>query len=243
MPGILRIALTFDDGPSSATQASQNPTRRVMDALDSRGIRAAFFIQSHALDENNNPFRGSSEEGRRIIRDLHGDGHIIGIHTGMESQYAHSVVNYHPARLAVEKLYNDLTNARALIEDETGALGEVEFVRPPGGVYTPGVIDKYSDLALQHVHWDIDPERGAAHIPSQIEANIDSQIRDYLDPDKGNREQMVVLLHDIQSAVAYNLIDFIDKIDSVVKEMGYTPNFHLTQEEMKMTLRAQSSQN
>ena len=235
----LRVALTFDDGP--ATGGSQNPTRRVLQALDSRGIRAAFFIQGHAKDSGNNYFRGNTEVGREIIADMHADGHIIGIHTGMDGKDAHHKKNNHIKRLAAGELYNDCVRCQNLIEEETGDYGGVEFVRAPFGDTTDAVIDKYSDLSLQHVRWDIDPERGAGGSLSKIKANIASQMETYLGGTE--KQQMVVLFHDVQSVIAYNLVELIDEIDDVATAEGYTADFHLSKSEMEMTLRAQSDEN
>lgn len=212
-----------------------------MQTLDSRGIRGTFFIQSHAKDRNNAYFRGNTEVGRGIIRDMHADGHIIGSHTGMDGKDAHAKKNNHPKRLEAGELYNDCVRCQNLIENETGAYGEVEFVRAPYGEVNAGVIGKYSDLALQHVRWDIDPEYKAGGSLSKIKENIASQMDTYLGGNE--KQQMVVLFHDIQSVVAYNLIEIIDKIGEVARAEGDTPDFHLSKEELKSTLRAQSREN
>ena len=76
---------------------------------------------------------------------------------------------------------------------------------------------------------------------SRIKANIESQMEEYLDG--GDKRQMVVLFHDVQSVIAYNLVELIDEIDRVARDEGYTPDFHLSKSAMKMTLRAQSGEN
>ena len=38
MPGKVEVVLTFDDGPHTGRNSSQNKTRLVMKALDSRGV-------------------------------------------------------------------------------------------------------------------------------------------------------------------------------------------------------------
>ena len=74
-----------------------------------------------------------------------------------------------------------------------------------------------------------------------ILANIESQMELYLAD--GDKTQIVVLLHDVQSVVAYNLVSFIDKIDEVARDMGYTPDFHPSDSETRMVLRSQSNEN
>ena len=74
-----------------------------------------------------------------------------------------------------------------------------------------------------------------------ILANIESQMELYLAD--GDKTQIVVLLHDVQSVVAYNVVSFIDKIDEVARDMGYTPDFHPSDSETRMVLRSQSNEN
>ena len=66
-------------------------------------------------------------------------------------------------------------------------------------------------------------------------------MEEYLDG--GDKRQMVVRFHDVQSVIAYNLIELIDEIDRVARPEGYTPDFHLSKSELKRTLRAQSGEN
>lgn len=139
------------------------------------------------------------------------------------------------------ELYNDIVRCQNLIENETKAYGEVEFIRAPFGDTNDGVIGKYSDLALQHVRWDIDPERGAGGSLTNLKENITNQMGSYLGG--GEKKQMVVLFHDVQSVIAYNLTSLIDEIDRVARAEGYTPDFHLSKEELKSTLREQSKEN
>ena len=58
------VALTFDDGPHPVY------TKRLLDGLQSRGIRATFFV----VGEN---ISGSEE----LIRRMADEGHVIGNHT------------------------------------------------------------------------------------------------------------------------------------------------------------------
>ena len=59
-----RVAITFDDGPHPVY------TKRLLDGLQSRGIRATFFV----VGEN---ISGSEE----LIRRMADEGHVIGNHT------------------------------------------------------------------------------------------------------------------------------------------------------------------
>ena len=96
MPDKVEVVLTFDDGPDTGENSSQNRTRMVMNALDSRGIRGVFFIQSHAQDNNGSYYRGNTPTGRQIIADMIADSHIVGVHTGLDGKSAHTWVTVTP---------------------------------------------------------------------------------------------------------------------------------------------------
>ena len=80
----------------------------------------------------------------------------------------------------------------------------------------------------------------SAQNANQVRQNIETQMKSHL---ADERTQMVVLLHDVKSLVAYNLISYIDKIEQIARDMGYTPDFHPSDQETRMVLRSQSDRN
>ena len=239
----VEVVLTFDDGPHTTGNSSQNRTRMVMNALDRRGIPGVFFIQSHAQDGNGNYYRGNTEIGRQIIADMIADGHIVGVHTGVDGKGAHEDVNNHNNRHPID-LYDDLVRAKDLIDNEGGT---TEFVRPPFGLANDDVIDIYSDLALEYVHWDVEPQvhadtRKNASTPDEVIANIRHQIGRHLKNPNGKR-QIVVLLHDIQNIVAYHVTSYIEEIERTIRRNGFTPDMHPSRHRTEEILRAQSAKN
>ena len=62
-PGVKKVYLTFDDGPSSITS-------QILDVLDSYGVKATFFTVCHTDEE-------AIENMQRIVN----DGHTIAIHS------------------------------------------------------------------------------------------------------------------------------------------------------------------
>ena len=239
----VEVVLTFDDGPHTGGNSSQNKTRLVMKELKSRDIRGVFFIQSHAHSKEGKPFRGNTEIGSAIIEDMIVSGHIVGPHTGLDGKGAHAWVNRHTNRNLAD-VRADMERANKLIHDLGGT---AEFVRPPFGLADDKVIDIYTDLGLEYVHWDVAPEGRwdgrktvFAQTADEVQANIRSQIRDQL---KAGKRQLVVLFHDIQDRVAYYIESHIKEIERTIEREGFTPEMKLSKSRTKEILRAQSSKN
>jgi peptidoglycan/xylan/chitin deacetylase (PgdA/CDA1 family) len=99
-------ALTFDDGPHAQGTAA------VLDALDSAGVRATFFLVGEQLRRN--PVLGE---------EIRAAGHEIGLHCDRHRNLL---------RLAPWQVRSDLERAQATIEDLTGC--SPTLYRPPYGV-------------------------------------------------------------------------------------------------------------
>ena len=102
-----KIALTFDDGPSTAW------TPALLDGLKERGVKATFFLIGENADKN-----------PEIVKRMAEDGHLIGNHT-----YHHvelTKVSENEARL-------ELADTSAVIVRITGK--EPEYMRPPFGAW------------------------------------------------------------------------------------------------------------
>lgn len=102
-----KIALTFDDGPSTAW------TPALLDGLKERGVKATFFLIGENADKN-----------PEIVKRMADEGHLIGNHT-----YHHvelTKVSENEARL-------ELADTSAVIVRITGK--EPEYMRPPFGAW------------------------------------------------------------------------------------------------------------
>lgn len=102
-----KIALTFDDGPSTAW------TPALLDGLKERGVKATFFLIGENADKN-----------PEIVKRMAEEGHLIGNHT-----YHHvelTKVSENEARL-------ELADTGAVIVRITGK--EPEYMRPPFGAW------------------------------------------------------------------------------------------------------------
>lgn len=102
-----KIALTFDDGPSTAWAPA------LLDGLKERGVKATFFLIGENADKN-----------PEIVKRMAEEGHLIGNHT-----YHHvelTKVSENEARL-------ELADTSAVIVRITGK--EPEYMRPPFGAW------------------------------------------------------------------------------------------------------------
>lgn len=102
---IMKIALTFDDGPHPIY------TEQLLDGLKERGVHATFFVTgAHA------------ELYPELIERIHEDGHLIGNHT-----YSHIQLK----KSNREQFKKELVQTSEIISNITGE--EVVYVRPPYG--------------------------------------------------------------------------------------------------------------
>jgi peptidoglycan/xylan/chitin deacetylase (PgdA/CDA1 family) len=123
--GVAGIVLTFDDGPD------QDATPELLDALDTAGARATFFLVCEQVEADPELARELVRRGHDV--QLHGFGHV-----------AHELLTAEEARQDLER------GARALT-DVTGI--EARFYRPPYGRFSDGSYDACRALGLEAVYW------------------------------------------------------------------------------------------
>lgn len=179
----VNVILTFDDGPHLG-DGSANRTQRVLSVLNDHDINAVFFIQYYP---------GKTVRGKNIVNQAHREGHIIGVHTGMDSADAHADENDHPNRVAAQLLDDDMRQAKSYIRERTGDYPL--YVRPPFGRHNAAVRAEYERQGLNMIMWDIE-SRDA--YPGSTEDSINTRIRDEVNRllNRGDRN-LVVLFHDI----------------------------------------------
>ncbi len=102
---IKKVALTFDDGPHSAT------TPALLEGLRKRNVRATFFVVGKKAEEN-----------RNIIEQMHKDGHLIGNHTNTHCNLA---------VMSCNSALSEIDLANSVIFDVTGSYPD--YLRPPFG--------------------------------------------------------------------------------------------------------------
>nr|WP_298143351.1 DUF4157 domain-containing protein [uncultured Pseudomonas sp.] len=224
------FALTFDDGPhSAALGGGANRTENVLDALQSKGAKAGFFIQAHALSGEGRPLRGDTPSGRALIRRMRADGHAIGIHTGGTTDH-----EAHTTAQAAGRLRGELESARTFIRDTTASDDqaglETTLVRPPFGRSNEAVRQTYTDLGLTNLLWDIDGDPGGEMSLDELKAQVGSGIRRVA----GNRwrvttpsaPKIVVLYHDIRRGTSTHIGAVIEHIKQITRDVdGSTAAF------------------
>lgn len=142
------VTLTFDDGPSGRF------TRRLLDGLAERGVRATFLLCGYRMEQY-------PELTERIFR----EGHEIGLHG-----YSH-------------KFMQDMCTADVLreIEKSMTLLPEgcnVSFLRPPGGRSGESVRIAAKEKGLAILSWSVDPKDWAIHDAAAIEKAVLASVRD-----------------------------------------------------------------
>ncbi len=187
------VYLTFDDGPSSKTQA-------VLDILDRYGIKATFFVT------------GLSPDYTPMIKTAYDKGHTIGLHT-----MSH---NYATVYASQEAYFADLD---AIGEVVSGQIGYVPcFIRFPGGSsntisanYTKGIMTALSsqvnERGYQYYDWGGSVGDGAEKTTEQLIAQGTSF---------GQTNNLVLLMHDSESK--QNTVDALPAIIGFYLSQGYT---------------------
>jgi peptidoglycan-N-acetylglucosamine deacetylase len=128
-PAARTVALTFDDGPGTATP-------QVLDVLRGAGVRATFFVVGqHAA--------ASPEMLQRIVA----DGHSLGDHT-----WSHHIPSV-SAGWKRSRLAKEINDTRRAILDATGI--EPCLFRPPGGV-VKGAESVARAAGLSMILWSVD---------------------------------------------------------------------------------------
>lgn len=130
VPGMY-VALTFDDGPSSAY------TPKVLDILNRHGAKGTFFVLG------SNAKRCSS-----IVSRAAAEGHEIGVHTW---------THINMARSSLAKIDSEVSRTAEVIRTITGKSPAV--MRPPYGSTTAGIVrHMYDRYGMRSILWDVDTQ-------------------------------------------------------------------------------------
>ncbi len=142
------VALTFDDGPSGRF------TRRLLDGLEARQVKATFLLCGYRLE--NYP-----KEARRIFD----EGHEIGLHG-----FSHRSM----ADMDAETLERELSDTLALLPEGCRPV----FLRPPGGKTSKTVENGAKRAGLGILSWSVDPKDWASADAKAIQETVVRTVRD-----------------------------------------------------------------
>jgi peptidoglycan/xylan/chitin deacetylase (PgdA/CDA1 family) len=147
-----RFLLTFDDGPSAATDF--NPTLAILQQLENNdvqpGIKAIFFVQTR------NSNGGGTKLGKDIMRLAHKQGHILGLHSAAPAGHVGHL------KMTPQELDDSLRNGKSDIRAITG--DDPVFVRPPYWSYNPQVHALYVNNGFNMLLSDVKAHDGIIHV-------------------------------------------------------------------------------
>lgn len=208
-----KVYLTFDDGPSSNTDA-------ILDILKEYDVKATFFV----LGKENEIYVPMYQ---RIVA----EGHTLGMHS-----FSHE---YDLIYEDIDAFRTDLHRIQDFLYDITGVVSEV--YRFPGGSsngYSRENIQEYigylNDMGVQYVDWNVSSQD--ASYPSltseQIVNNVLTNIEKY--------DTVVVLMHD--AAAKDSTVEALPQIIEAIQGMDNTELLPITQEMEPVQHRRQNSE-
>lgn len=177
--------LTFDDGPS------EENTRKVLDILRERNIKATFFL----VGEN---VRNHPEVARKIVA----EGHTIGIHCDNH--------DYDALYESVDSYVADFEKARQTVYEVTGV--ETNLFRFPGGSVNAynkktgkAIIREMTDRGYIYYDWNASLEDAVKNPdPKQL---IENGVSTTL-----GRKKVILLAHDVVGSTGLCLEELLDSL-------------------------------
>ncbi len=146
--GTKYIALTFDDGPAGRF------TRRLLEGLEARGVKATFFLCGYRVKDYPD-----------VTRQIFEGGHEIGIHG-----YTH-----HPlCQMSAQEITREIRRTMELLPEGCHPL----FLRPPGGNCSDAVVEAAKKDGLAILSWSVDPQDWAIHVSGPTVQAVTEKARD-----------------------------------------------------------------
>lgn len=181
------IALTFDDGPTGATEEyPEGLTVHLLDELKARNVYATFMVCGYRLEQFN------SHATRYLA-----EGHEIGNHTMTHPR--ETLKGY-----TEEQVISEIVEASDSILRYCGA--KPTLFRPVGGDYTnEAVVKVATEQGLPIVNWDIDTyDWQNKDDQDAIKSNIVDNVQD----------GSIVLMHDLYPGTIEGVLAAIDELNS-----------------------------
>ena len=174
-----RIALTFDDGPSSSY------TAQILDLLEQYHAKATFFVCGYQLTQ------GKQDILQRTIA----LGCEIGNHTNTHEKYL--------TKLSEKELLNEIRTTNEKISQLSGVNYNCSVYRPPWGEINRDVVETLLDdgIYMYSILWDVDSldwsyrsqySKGEITREKAVSATFETIVQE-------TKDGSVILMHDIQS--------------------------------------------
>ncbi|MBQ7802167.1 MAG: polysaccharide deacetylase family protein [Oscillospiraceae bacterium] len=142
------VALTFDDGPSGRF------TRRLLDGLKERDVKATFLLCGYRIKDY-------GPEARRIAE----EGHEIGIHG-----YSHDSM----CAMSQSQATKEILDTAALLPQGVRPV----FLRPPGGQCGDGMCQAAKSQGLAVLNWSLDSKDWAIKDARAITERVVGNVQD-----------------------------------------------------------------
>lgn len=209
----IRLLITFDDGPS--IRSDYNPTLAIVRQLATNdvqpGIKAIFFVQTEHKKG------GGTALGHNIIRYVHEQGHVIGIHS--TSPRGH--INHTTLSTAV--LVGELRQARYRLQCLTGLLPQL--IRPPFGACNVRTRTIYATFGLDVLMADIRARDGLiygykASLWRRIHLRLALQAL-YRTALPNTTSTVIVEFHDVNPYTARHMTDYLHIMVEEARHVGF----------------------
>jgi peptidoglycan/xylan/chitin deacetylase (PgdA/CDA1 family) len=211
----IRFLLTFDDGPSPMNY--MNPTESVLADLASNpiqpGIKALFFVQT----------RGATiyPLGQSLMKREYTEGHLIGLHTATNGHRNHRFMPPADFLASLDTGIDDITKATGVAP---------KLVRPPFWSYDARTFAAYQDHGMGMMLTDLSANDGVIwgfnasfHKRSNLYKHL-AVMRPQLAagtlPVVDGVVPIIVTFHDVNSYTARNLIDYLQILLDVAKDLN-----------------------
>lgn len=190
-----RVYLTFDDGPS------KNVTSKVLDILKKYEIKATFFVLGNRVASNSELIKREYEEGHYIAN--HGYSHK---YSKIYSSSMAVIEEYNKTEKAIQKALNNSKYSSNLFRFPGGSIGgEYHLIKQK----TKSVLKKNN---IAYLDWN-------ALTNDANGSNTKEKIMNSLKKTVGNRNNVVVLMHD--AADKQLTYETLEDVILYLKEKGY----------------------
>lgn len=186
-----RVALTYDDGPSSIT------TKPIVDELNKYGYHATFFVVGNRVDRT-----PGQDNGAAAMVYAYENGNEIGIHG-----YTHQP-NY--ATCSEETYQYEMTMTLKAIQARIPGY-EVRLMRPVGGSISS---TRVAESPYSVINWSVDSLDWTLRSPAGDEESIETIVNNAL---KDIEDGDIILMHDIYNNTYEATVILLARLN----EMGF----------------------